>query len=297
METVPADGIEVVMRVALVVHVFYPALWPELAACIRNVREPHDLFITYVNEETVREAKAEFPNARFVRCENRGYDVWPFLKVLQTLRLEDYGCVVKLHTKRDIDQDMEINRTWLGGAAWRNHLLSFIRSGAQWRRTLSRLRRPGVGMVADRHLVFGRDTTESRLRATYDRARREIESLSGRSLKTEGWYVAGTMFAARPEALRPLMLRHYSAEMFDVSSGHDRETFAHVMERMLGLSVHAAGLRIAACSGSVQLRRLYYSQTAAGKVMRFFFRKRVSGPSLRIWILGLPVFARTLHRS
>ena len=36
------------------------------------------------------------------------------------------------------------------------------------------------------------------------------------------------------------------------------ETFAHVMERALGLSVTAAGLRIVAFNGSLRLRRAWY---------------------------------------
>ena len=34
-------------RTAIIVHVFYPGLWPELRACIRNVSEPHDVFVTF----------------------------------------------------------------------------------------------------------------------------------------------------------------------------------------------------------------------------------------------------------
>ena len=66
------------------------------------------------------------------------------------------------------------------------------------------------------------------------------------------------MFAATPAALRPLLEKELTAEMFEPPAGHMTETFAHVMERSLGLSVTAAGLKIVAFNGSLRLRRAWY---------------------------------------
>ena len=89
-------------RIAVVVYVFYSELWMELADCIRRVDVPYDLFITYSDERSVAKAKLDFPGAIFVQCENKGYDIWPFLKILNILDLKKYTHIIKLHTKRDI---------------------------------------------------------------------------------------------------------------------------------------------------------------------------------------------------
>ena len=41
------------MRIAVVAHVYYPELWPELAACIRNVGGDHDLYVSYSDEDRI----------------------------------------------------------------------------------------------------------------------------------------------------------------------------------------------------------------------------------------------------
>lgn len=42
------------VKTLVVAHVYYPQLWPELAACVRNIDGGRDLVITYVDEATVQ---------------------------------------------------------------------------------------------------------------------------------------------------------------------------------------------------------------------------------------------------
>ena len=248
------------MKILVVAHVFYPQLWPELADCIRNVTEQKDVVITSVDEASVVKARKDFPDARFVLCENRGYDVWPFIKVLRSTDLSSYDVIVKLHTKRDIvdGRSHHFNHATFNGSAWRDYLLAFVKSPEAWWRTRALLRKRGVGMVADRHVVLRRrDVRIERTRQSFDAAA-EFLGLDPKSVRRSGQYVAGTMFAAKPAALRPLLEKPIAAEMFEPPAGHQTETFAHVMERTLGLSVSAAGLKIAAFNGSLGLRRAWY---------------------------------------
>ena len=251
------------MRTAVIVHVFYPELWPELAHCIRNVGGEREVFVTYADEASVSEAKRDFPDAHFVRCENRGYDVWPFLKVVQELDLTAYDCIVKLHTKRDVVDDFkyEFNHAVFNGSAWREFLLGFVKTPKAWRKTLKALVRPTVGLVADRHVILRRrDVPIARTRETFDRAA-ELLDLPVEEMRRTGQYVAGTMFAVKPAALRPLLKRTFTADDFELPQGHLTETFAHVLERAMGLSVSAAGLRLADFNGLLFWRRLLYAFT------------------------------------
>ena len=104
------------MKTLVAVHVYYPQLWSELAACVRNIDGACDLVVTYVDEAAVQGARRDFPEARFLKCENRGYDIWPFVAALQASDLSAYDAIVKLHTKRDVESDITFGRgsTWLG---------------------------------------------------------------------------------------------------------------------------------------------------------------------------------------
>ena len=248
------------MKTLVIVHVFYPQLWPELAASIRNVDGDRDLIVTYGEESAVAEARRDFPGARFLKCENRGYDIWPFVAALKATDLSAYDVVVKLHTKRDVVSDIryDFNNAVYNGSAWRNFLLGFVRTPEAWRRTRALLAKPDVGMVAELHVVFRRrDVPVSRTKESFDAAATFL-GLDPRAVRRSGQYVAGTMFAAKPAALRPLLAKELTAESFDPPAGHMTETFAHVVERALGLSVSAAGLKIVAFNGSLRLRRAWY---------------------------------------
>ena len=248
------------MRALVILHAYYPRLWPELAACVRNIDDVRDLVITYGDEAAVQGARRDFPEARFLKCENRGYDIWPFVAALRSSDLSAYDTIVKLHTKRDVVSDItfDFNHAVYNGAAWRNFLLGFVRTPEAWRRTRRLLAKPGVGMVAERHVVMRRrDVPVSRTKESFDAAA-EFLGLDPKRVRRSGQYVAGTMFAAKPAALRPLLGNELTAEMFEISAGHMTETFAHVMERALGLSATAAGLEIVAFNGSLRLRRAWY---------------------------------------
>lgn len=247
------------MRTLVAVHVFYPQFLDELAACVGNIDGVRDVIATYVDDAVADRIRACIPEARLLRCENCGYDVWPFLRALGTVRLADYDCVVKLHTKRDVTDDFryDFNHTVFNGRAWRDYLLSFVRTPQAWRRTAARLSASGVGMVADRHVILRRrDVPIARTRESFDAAMSFL-GLDDPGVRAHGQYVAGTMFAAKPAALAPLLARRIAAEMFEPPAGHKTETFAHVLERAFGLSVTAAGMRLVAASGSVSLRRFY----------------------------------------
>ena len=279
------------MKVLVVAHVFYPELWPELADCIRTIGDC-DLTVTYVDEASVAEARRDFPRARFLLCENCGYDVWPFLKAVQSVDLAGYDLVVKLHTKRDVDlpRKAEVGYTVLNGSRWRDHLLAFVRSPGAWAKTIARFADPSIGMVADRHVVFRRcDAKREAHGGSFDAAVRELNEKWGIPAKRNGRFVGGTMFAVRAPILARLVARPFSAEAFGASGGHETETYAHVLERMMGLVVSGLGYRIEGFDGSVAVRRFW---AALGK---FFFDSRRTERRRSIRICKITVYLRRLQ--
>jgi len=277
------------MKLLCVIHVFYPEMWPELAACVRTVGSC-DLIVTYVDEDAVAAARRDFPAARFLKCDNRGYDVWPFLQALRTVDLSDYDVVVKLHTKRDIKKPYRfaMGRTLLNGSAWRELLLGFAKTPDAWRRTLKLFDDPKVGMAADRRLVFGRRETD---KDAFDAAVRELRDNWSVPARRSGLFVAGTMFAVRAALLKPFAAHAIDLSRFGDSAAREPITYAHLLERMFGLAVCAQGLRIAGFNGSVVVRRL------ATAVLKFLFDSRRSERRRTIRVCGITVYRKKFDSS
>ena len=107
-------------KIAVVMHVFYRELLPELLEKLGNLEEDYDLFVT-VPEEAFGEIEPDlrqlapdcFP--RFFRFATK--DVFPFLRVVQELRLLGYEYVCKIHTGRKHPEF---------GALWRECLLDGV---------------------------------------------------------------------------------------------------------------------------------------------------------------------------
>lgn len=285
------------MKTLCIVHVFYPEFWPELKSCLHNVDGPVDLIVTYVDEskgipELVRR---DFPSARFVFCENRGFDVWPFLKALQTVDLSEYSILVKLHTKRDVNRDgkpLFFNHCHFSGSAWREYLLGFIRDKERWEATKSRLLMPGIGMVADRHVIMGKnDTPWTNTRRSMDMAVEFVEKLYGAPVAANPRFVAGTMFAARPALFARLLAKGWSADDFSPSVRDKTEQTAHLLERVLGVVVAAEGFRLdSPCGGLAAWRLAVTVRDAFAAAGRFIWsRSRING-RLIVKIMGISVY-------
>ena len=250
------------MKLAVILHAYYPGLRAELDACLANIDEPYDLYVTDAG------------------TDNRGFDVWPFLRTLDGLDLTRYTHVLKLHTKRDVIRPVGFNGIRVSGATWRDWLLSFVRTPAAWAETKARIAAPGVGMVAAAECILDRRATPGREeRETYDAAVREA---ARRFALPEGEfrradYVGGTMFLARAEALRPLQGRFAAAD-FDVSNdAHLSNSFAHVAERLIGFAVTAAGFRIECPSGDLgRRRRGFRVRQLRNAIGNFIFQSRIT---------------------
>jgi len=249
-------------------HLYYPELWHELAQCIRNFDDwSYDLCVTTPHrEERIHElVHKDFPRAKYIVCENRGYDVGPFVEVLNGVDLSKYDYVVKLHTKRDWCGWM--NSTYVMGSKWRNWLLSFCKTKENLCRTLSVFREnPSAGMVAHSAVIVSHgDYLES------ESVKREADLIvrgAGLIPKCRK-FVGGTMFVVRASLLIPLQHRHAISD-FAVVKSHELGTLAHVYERAIGYVVMAQGMDIvSACREFSVLRNLWFVIVPIYRILYF----------------------------
>lgn len=230
------------MNIAIHAHVYYAELWDELADCLRNFQGyPYDLFVTtpHSDETLKKRILSDFPDADYRILENRGYDLGPFIDVLNSLDLSKYDYIVKLHTKRDWSG--WFNFMHVHGPQWRNMLLSFCRTRQAVENALDVFQRnPKAGMVANASLIITHgDYPES------ENVKQRAEQLlaKARLLPAQRIFIAGTMFMARAQLLKPLQgLR--TLNDFEPVLQHEVGTLAHAYERLLGYAISAQGMSI-----------------------------------------------------
>lgn len=279
----------VMMPVLIHIHVYYHHLWAELRDGVRRVEElggGYRLVVTMVEPHPEMEAvQSFFPGAEVRVVPNRGYDIAPFLEVLQSVNLDDYSYVVKLHTKRDMPGDVYLKPMPYnyGGSRWREYLLNFCR-----REHLPRIMQrfalePDLGMVADYRLI--RRTKEARFVAPLD------DLLTRSGLQNKGYqYVMGSMFICRACLLAPLKTLGFGTDDFPAADEAHAENLAHVLERFLGLAVVAQGYRIAdVFSGRWEQSSL---RRQLLQIWSFIYSaKRKSNGGIIVKILKVPVYA------
>ena len=199
-----------------------------------------DLTVTWSGEHPQSEAAVRVfrPDARILPVENVGYDIWPFLYVLQNTDLTAYDGVMKLHTKNTDERANKINGIKLSGTQWRDCLvLPLLESPQQFRKALHQLEsNPRCGMVCSGFLI--------RQPSRYlpeDSADLEKE-MSRIGLKcSDRRFCAGAMFLARSAAFLPLQSIALSESDFKAGGSHAIGTLAHIYERIISNVVSAGG--------------------------------------------------------
>ncbi len=235
------------MRKVLVqFHVYYHDQTDYFIEKLRNINGCEwDLYVTMNRHDATTEKKlTDFkPDVKIIQVENRGYDLWPFMKVIKSVNLDDYDYILKLHTKNGDCRTNRINGLGLKNYEWRNELVnSLLKSPVLFRKLLDTFeKRPEVGLICS-HLLYKK--VSEGLPEDLSELDRELDRL-GLDVK-ERKFCAGTIFMART---RPYKLfqdnKAVSLGTFsEQSRTHSIGSMAHVYERILTMAVSAAGYKV-----------------------------------------------------
>lgn len=274
-------------------HVFYSELWPELKSCIQNLADyPFELFVTMVvdNNELKADVLSAFPKAHIEVVENRGFDVGPFVHVLNQVDLDDYSYVVKLHTKRDMPLGAHLKYFDMSGAKWRHYVLATLKSEKVVKNIISAFEKDKkLGMAADYHLIVNKERDDIRAQ---QEAIKILKQLGYENISYG--YVAGTMFWCRAFLLSPLKRLGIDLSDFEESSAHCKiSTRAHVLERLLGCLVGAQSQKIADPITFIQFPGKICETVR--KMKRFFFQRKITkNGKLIVKICKIPVYRRSV---
>lgn len=237
-------------RIAVIVHVFYIELWPELAQCIKNIDQPYDLFVTIrpdsAGDKVYEDIRDDFPFALISRPEGVGYDVWPFFSVINDVDLRSYDIIVKLHTKRNMPdvRGQILNEFPIHGGLWRRYCLSFCATREAWKHSYETLMSDEtIGMVASPQLILDYRNTPKPAKPTYLKAHALAVEKLHLAAPANYLYVGGNMFAVKAKCVAPLK-GAFSANDFTMPDAQHSESLAQVVERVLPLCVAAMGMRL-----------------------------------------------------
>ncbi|WP_428538466.1 glycoside hydrolase family 99-like domain-containing protein [Rhodopila sp.] len=223
-------------RIAVVAHVYYSDLWPEMAEAILNIPDPFDLFVTLVTEASHHlacEIHRRFPNAQVLIVDNHGRDIFPFLALLRTGVLFNYDLICKLHSKRSLYRE--------GGDQWRQHLIGgILGTPTLVQKILDAFRADGdLGIVvADGQMFGGHEywvSNEARVRDL-------CQNIGLNSSAFEQSFVGGSMYWIRPLILRPINALNLNFDDFEPEPISNDGYTAHAVERLVSLVCYDAGM-------------------------------------------------------
>jgi len=228
---------------AVILHLFYPDLWPEIRGFLEVLGDDFDLFVSLCDETGLGfedEIRRDFPRAEVRVLENRGRDIRPFLVFLQDDRLARYRYVFKMHSKKSSHRP--------DGDRWRRHLYGRLLGSPEHIRQIKRCldADPQIGILgASTQLNTDDEAWGSNRERMEDLVVRMGVSPDHLSLS----FFAGSMFWFRPAALRPLAELALQEHDFEPESGQLDGTLAHAVERLFTIAAEAAGYRVLAWDG------------------------------------------------
>jgi rhamnosyltransferase len=234
-----------ITSIAVVAHVYYPNLLPEVLQCWRNVAASgvtSHLHITTTSAQLsdVEGMIAHLANASVHVGPNRGRDIAPFVNLLNAGVLDSYDLVLKVHTKRS---------PHLRAGHLRRRLLFALLAGnpQQAARICELFGDPQVGMVgwglAFRNSANWWMGNEIRVREIAKRVTPPLQVAPG--------FFEGSMFWVRPSALEALRSLALGFDDFESEDGQLDGTLHHAVERVFALSAWAGGYRVHSISGKV----------------------------------------------
>lgn len=250
-------------KLLTVLHVFYHDQVDYFIDKLSNINGIEwDLVVTYSEFSAETEAKLKIfkPDVKMLQVGNAGYDVWPFIQVIQNIDFDEYEYVLKLHTKGQSKQRLNgVNfKEWL----WRDLLVkALLKSRSRFAACIRLLEtQSDIGMLCSYELYKDMDGV---LPEECEMLQNEAERISLEV--TDKYFCAGTIFLARLDAFRKLKEIEFSEESWgNLNKSHGNGTLAHVYERILCLLVADEGYRIETIIGSKKV---------SGKV---FYKRKIS---------------------
>ena len=216
------------------VHVYYHDQVDYMIEKLSNISNcDWDLYVTLneENQETTQKFLQLNPNTKFVKAENKGYDVWPFIQTIRSLNLDDYDYILKIHTKAPRNKSwgchgLKYDTKHFRGNFWRDRIIdAIVGSKELFQANIKKLQSDkSIGMITSRGFfipIIDEDFETDSQYKLYERL----------NIKKEFRFVsAGTMFIIKADVVKKLANSDIKAEDFDnKSSSRNKKSLFNII--------------------------------------------------------------------
>ena len=222
-------------------HLYYTEQLKYMLKKLKNINSCNwDLYVTMTKNDTniINKIKNIKPDAKILIVENRGYDVWPFIQVLNSVNLNDYDFILKFHTKK-----YRKKKDFYGkGYSWRNYLINaLLKNKKTFKNNLiTMLENPEIGLIGSKVTLATMGIKEDDDTILFEKLCQKYNLPV-----SKGNFIAGTMFLARAECYQLIKRMKLTAEDFSKEQQtSSRKSTAHTMERLLSRIVEMQNFKI-----------------------------------------------------
>lgn len=226
-------------QIAVILHVYYLDLFEEIIQHLKVLDNKFDLFISLPDShQQFQEAIFNScPNAYLYFTENRGRDIAPFIEIFRIIESLDYQYLLKLHTKKSIHRK--------DGEIWRRDIFNKLLGSDQIVNTvITTLHENSViGIIGPKnHVISSQRYWGSNIETTGKLAD-DLGIPFSEDIRF--CFVAGSMFWAKPKALRFLLQLTIKRSDFEPEPIPPDGTLAHACERIIGLYINQSDFNLA----------------------------------------------------
>lgn len=221
-------------RILVHLHLYYINAWIEIKEYLENLScYPFELIVTYIKTEDISELTEEIKsfhsNTRFYPIENNGFDIGPFIEILNRVNLDNYDIVYHLHSKSIASKKgrLTYNRLFIY-KSWFHQLYSGCLGVFNTHLGIDILmKKNNYGQIAAKNLIFTDELYRQKIVQEY---------ASRLNVPTHPNYkfVGGSCFGIRAHLLQKIKDLKLTIESFDTSKRYIF-TLAHAMERIFSI--------------------------------------------------------------
>ena len=224
-------------RILVCLHLFYEDAWGLISTYLDNLKPYNvDLRITCVEDrisaETLSSIRAFSPSATISFMPNKGFDIGPFVQTLRDVDLDRYDIVFKLQSKGVRRPRIYIYNQLFKKSDWFFNLFDGVLGGMAVHECIDALMNGGMRLVAAENLIV----SDPKHKVFF--MRRFCEE-HGLTFVEDYKFVAGTCFAMRAEALKPLKALDLSIDDFAAAKAGEF-SLAHAVERWMCFAANGA---------------------------------------------------------
>lgn len=280
-------------RVLVHLHLYYQEMWLELKNRLKNITDDFDLFVSMIHpgEQIEKDILNFKPGAIIKIVENRGFDIASFLSVINSVDLDQYDYVIKLHTKRNLPLGTIRNGYDVSGDKWRRYLLSFLQTPETYNKSKSAFEKDEkLGMIGDFRLICKKDKSNKDAVAG---AMNLLENMGFE--KRQFAYVMGTMFMVRAKLLGPLKKSNINTDLFNQSKHKSDDVLPYAYECVFGYLITAQGYVLKDVLSSFP-RQL--ACRISSLIRHFIWRRKItSNGTIIVKFCKIPVFRKKLQEA